>query len=314
MNGRRLSLLAALLASLCVPGRAESSLQGRADSSLQLLIDIEDPENPARDATGNYATSSVALGTAAADDPKRGAHSGDFDGVDTRISIDTPLQWPAEVTFAVWFQEDADATQLSSAQIFTFYQTSSNPFDHIQLQKSGNNDQYLFEMHNGPERKMKRWSFDTQPGVWNFICVSIQADKTWTLFHNGNLQVLSDQLAMDTSLTYTASAVGAHAAYLHSHSLASRAHFHGKIDELAIFNRALSAAEISELYANGLTPPGPRAGFQYKQRVTKVTTTMSMPLTAEEFTVDAQREYKETVAAVVGVHADQVTIVSVTAQ
>jgi len=309
MIGRRLSLLAALLASLCVPGRAESSLQGRADSSLQLLIDFEDPENPARDATGNYVTSSVALGTAAADDPKRGAHSGDFNGVDTSIPIDTPLQWPAEVTFAVWFQEDADAAQESSTSIFTFYQTVMNHYDHIGLQKSGNNDQYYFEMYDGGSTK-KRWYFDTQPGVWNFFCVSIQADKTWTLFHNGNLQVLSNQLAMDTSLTYTASKVGMHAGFF------ANGHFHGKIDELAIFNRALSAAEISELYANGLDgpPPGPRAGFQYKQRVTKVTTTMSMPLTVEEFTVDAQREYKETVAAVVGVHADQVTIVSVTAQ
>ena len=309
MNRRRLSLLAALLASLCVPGRVESSLQGRADSSLQLLIDFEDPENPARDATGNYATSSVALGTAAADDPKRGAHSGDFNGVDTSITIDTPLQWPAEVTFAVWFQEDAVAAQESSAMIFNFYQTPTVPHDRIQLLKSNNENRYYFNMHQtSPKAGSKSWYFDTQPGVWNFFCVSIQADKTWTLFHNGNLQVLSNQLAMDTSLTYTASKVGMHAGFF------ANAHFHGKIDELAIFNRALSAAEISELYANGLTPPGPRAGFQYKQRVTKVTTTMSMPLTVEEFTVDAQREYKETVAAVVGVHADQVTIVSVTAQ
>jgi hypothetical protein len=309
MNGRRLSLLAALLASLCVPGRAESSLQGRADSSLQLLIDIEDPENPARDATGNYATSSVALGTAAADDPKRGAHSGDFNGVDTSISIDTPLQWPAEVTFAVWFQEDADAVQEYYANIFQFYQDINNYHSHIGLQKNSNLDQYYFIMYEG-QWAWKRWDFDTQPGVWNFFCVSIQADKTWTLFHNGNLQVLSNQWAMDTSLTYTSSKVGMEA------SVHANNHFHGKIDELAIFNRALSAAEISELYANGLTTPqpGPRAGFQYKQRVTKVTTTMSMPLTVEEFTVDAQREYKETVAAVVGVHADQVTIVSVTAQ
>ena len=47
---------------------------------------------------------------------------------------------------------------------------------------------------------------------------------------------------------------------------------------------------------------------------TKVNARMSIPLTVEEFDDNAQLEYRETVAAVVGVTPDQVTIVSVTAE
>ena len=100
--------------------------------------------------------------------------------------------------------------------------------------------------------------------------------------------------------------------------------------DFRLYDQALSDAEFGALYTSSLdfcsvprtitavpetTPqPTPPPGFTYQKRVTKVTTTMSVPLTVEEFTVDAQREYKETVAAVVGVHVDQVNIVSVTAE
>jgi hypothetical protein len=41
---------------------------------------------------------------------------------------------------------------------------------------------------------------------------------------------------------------------------------------------------------------------------------MSVPLSVEQFTEDAQLEYRQTIAAVVGVSVDSVHILSVTAE
>ena len=91
-----------------------------------------------------------------------------------------------------------------------------------------------------------------------------------------------------------------------------------QIDDFRIYRSFLSDAQVEAVRAGGpvsaCVDQGPPPGFRYQKRVTKVTTTMSVPLTVEEFTVDAQFEYRETVAAVVGVHVDQVNIVSVTAE
>ena len=161
------------------------------------------------------------------------------------MSIDTPLQLTKEVTFSVWFMEDLNNPQESYAKIFALYPDPSSSNDRIFVSKNVNAAQYYFKMHDGTN--IKSVNFPVQAGEWNFLCVSIKEDGTWVVFHNGDMQVLPNYLAPDTALLYNSVKIGIHARD------GGGFHFHGKIDELAIFNRALSATEIEELYANGLS-------------------------------------------------------------
>jgi hypothetical protein len=99
--------------------------------------------------------------------------------------------------------------------------------------------------------------------------------------------------------------------------------FYGSLRDFRVYRSAsLSDAQVASIRAGGpasecagVTTPSlestPRPGFTYKKRVVKVKTIMSVPLTVEEFTEDAQREYRETVAVVTGVTVDAVSIISI---
>lgn len=86
-----------------------------------------------------------------------------------------------------------------------------------------------------------------QPGVWTHVAVTIdQPNKRLKLYANGN-QILSDNLngneasgLSGNSLAFTIGREGG----------GSGAYFKGIIDELGVWNRALSAGEIANLYNN----------------------------------------------------------------
>jgi len=88
----------------------------------------------------------------------------------------------------------------------------------------------------------------------------------------------------------------------------------GGMSDFRMYKSYLSDEQLAAVQQGKPACSGPPPGKVHRKRTTKINARMSIPLTVEEFNEDAQMEYRETVAAVVGVTPDQVTIVSVTAE
>lgn len=88
----------------------------------------------------------------------------------------------------------------------------------------------------------------------------------------------------------------------------------GGMSDFRMYKTYLSDEQLASVQKGEPACTGPPPGKVFVKRKTKVNARMSIPLTVEEFDENAQLEYRETVAAVVGVTPDQVTIVSVSAE
>jgi hypothetical protein len=152
--------------------------------------------------------------------------------------------------------------------------------------------------------------FDKEPLEWAHIGWRIDTAGVWTISVNGN-QVYKQFTVQVVPLTYAANHIGKH----NNNEYRLDAHMR----DFRLYDQALSDAEFGALNTSTLefcapAASTPRPGYQYKNRVTKVKATMSVPMTVEEFTEDAQLEYRETIAAVLGVTRSQVKIISVAAE
>jgi hypothetical protein len=81
----------------------------------------------------------------------------------------------------------------------------------------------------------------------------------------------------------------------------------GGMSDFRMYKTYLSDEKLAAVQKGEPACSGPPPGKVFRKRKTKVNARMSIPLTVEEFDEGAQLEYRETVAAVVGVTADQVT-------
>jgi len=101
----------------------------------------------------------------------------------------------------------------------------------------------------GPVMTSDSWS--AQPGTWYYLVVTREGD-TYTFYRDGQLDgVVSESLAMENvdNDLYIGHGEGGIT-------------FQGKIDEVAIFNRALTSSEIGSLYDLGLEGSGYCEGAQ----------------------------------------------------
>ena len=178
-------------------------------------------------------------------DKRMGQRAGKFNGVSSKVSLDAPLRLTKDISFSVWFKEEGP--QVSWAKIFALYTSAStwDSNDRILLSKNGNLNQYLFEMRRSSS--VKQWKFDVESGEWHFFCISLRADGTWVIFHNGEVVVLENYWPPDTTLTYASVRVGVHA---FDNNLNP---FSGLIDHFTVHSRALSPAEMADLYMEGQT-------------------------------------------------------------
>ena len=152
------------------------------------------------------------------------------------------------------------------------------------------------------------WPAGTEPGgTWSFVAYRIRvSDGFQSVSVNGN--VIEEGIKQ--IVTHKAYGQGS----LGSNSAAFSEPYLGGMSDFRMYKTYLSDEQLAAVQKGEPACSGPPPGKVFVKRKTKVNARMSIPLTVEEFDDNAQLEYRETVAAVVGVTPDQVTIVSVTAE
>jgi len=156
-----------------------------------------------------------------------------FDGVDDYVSIPGSFGGGAEVTIDAWVRTSA---AVSDFQAIVSSRTSEE-WVHVQMNDAGGNivaytDGGIVFLPIIPE---------TPTGVWRHIAVVIASGAS-TLYEDG-IVVGTDATTFTTINTTTDIRIGS--------GHADGRFFHGDIDEVELFDRALSASEIHAIFAAG---------------------------------------------------------------
>ena len=161
-----------------------------------------------------------------------------FDGSDDYVAIPTFSVSTNNGAIGLWFETSADFTANYAGQGYLINKDSQS-FSYLAVTGNGtvpygingetnvNND--YFVVINGV----------VPVGVWNHIFVSF-SNKTAKTYLNG---VLIQTLPVTNS-----------SLILYRIGGRTQVFFHGKIDDVRIYNRALSGAEIQQIYLQGSTP------------------------------------------------------------
>lgn len=201
----------------------------------------------ANDATGNGYHGTVSGATLTPDRLGNPDSAYSFDGVDDSILIGQEPNFPAWDTYAVsvWFLNNGGGDQgqgygqkvLSKAQFFTDF--------HLSVHGDANAGVLTWWSSQGGFDAVDDNSKDYRDNVWHHVVLNKHTASTGDLWVDGVLQGSSSALAavvnsVDLLIGYTA----------HSDGFQQK-HWSGKIDDLRIYARTLSASEIQELLIEG---------------------------------------------------------------
>jgi hypothetical protein len=190
----------------------------------------------AYDYSGNNATGSwsgTATGTSGYYSPgKIGSWSGAFDGSSTYISL--PTMGLSNVTMSAWFQPQ---TIPGSYQTIVSLEGSVGYFRFDQL---GSN---IFLYWNDAGGNHDIGTYTITPGQWYYILASKNGNSL-TYYINGAANT-SNSINGVIGTSSFGNKIGARS------TTGANYYFSGLIDDVRVYNRALSAAEIQALYNGG---------------------------------------------------------------
>lgn len=162
----------------------------------------------------------------------------EFDGLDDIITIsqstDTTLRLRDDYSIAVWIYPET----VKSAAIF---HASGSPQPPYRISVSGGG-QYIFAtVTNGSQNFLSSGSYPTNE--WVFMTALVQNDTMKLMVNDSIIGT------MPISGTYNYSST---LALIGSQNAIAANTFDGKIDDIRIYNRALSSSELTALYNEGL--------------------------------------------------------------
>ena len=210
----------------------------------------------ANDESGKENDGTIAGTTLTADRFGNAGRAFDFDGVDDFISIpDSPSLNIGSQSFSlsIWAKVVSDPA-LPVSGLISNYRGSSPPefltLWHVK-QYNGLNQTWKFSTRDSNDQKIDLNSTDGSavPGSWlHILGVRDKESKVTKLFVNG---ILVDSGADERTGRFTGLSTGQYwigATSLWPQSLTPANFFNGSIDDVRIYDRALSAAEVSALY------------------------------------------------------------------
>jgi len=162
-----------------------------------------------------------------------------FDGVSDYISQDMPSHNGfASGTIAVWFK--ADASQVTNARLVSIGEDAANQV----------------EFFIDAAKKLNAFAYISWAVQFNFVSDSTVNDDAWhhgvmTWESNSALMYVDGtlQAASDTSTAVSLTSAAGKLSIGEKFDISGKV-FNGELDDIRIFNRALSAAEITTLYNN----------------------------------------------------------------
>jgi len=208
---------------------------GLGDEQLWLCPSLNDSANDIS-GNGNNGTYSGGMGTVA-DTSAGGAFAYDFDGVDDCISTGLGLlDNKQSFSVSAWFKSD---TASNEDVIVSEYVGSGNRTFLLDLRNSGNVLGYT--LTTGTDSLAQTSSSPITIGVWYHIAYT---------FDSGDASVFVDGvLAVSDSGAGTVSATSAANFMIGSRDVSApvRSFFDGLLDDIRVFNRALTQSEITHL-------------------------------------------------------------------
>jgi hypothetical protein len=274
------------------------------DAALAMRYAFDDPLNPGLDSVSGLTAG--VTGTVSIQD---NAYA-EFDAATGATVRMQPFTVAAggNVTFSWWMKPDSVAKAQAWGERGVFQMGSNSAANQIRWRwKNSDATVWYPQIRNGGTWAMEAIS-GVQPDVWIFVVWRIRADGHWSV-HIDDVEKFSG--------VKQAPALGIYDEIVHHIGQSNHnPTYPGGLSDFRVYHRYLSETDVEAVRAGApLTecaeqtpPPG------FKKRVTKIKATMSVPLTVEEFNEDAQLEYRETIAAVVGVAKEQVSILSVSAE
>jgi hypothetical protein len=157
-----------------------------------------------------------------------------FNGVDGYVSVPGTFGGGPEVTIDAWVETNAVSSDLQAivsptAQEFVHFQLSDQPGNSIGVYT----DQGLVLLPIPPE---------SPTGVWRHIAITVKSGDI-SIYVNG-VQTASSGATFNTITSTSNLRIGS--------GYQGARFFHGQIDEVEIFSRALSATEVQQIYNAGL--------------------------------------------------------------
>ncbi len=173
------------------------------------------------------------------------------EGLDTDIS-----GADQEITICAWFKWEED-NGASEAIVGKNDTTSGDKQYHIYLSGADDNELRFVLSNDGSAATIAEGGTLISTGTWYHVC-GVYNDTDMRLYLNGSL----DSNGSDNPKAYTSGIYDGDREFsvgCRFNASSAEAHFDGLIDEVAIFDTALTAANILDIYNNGLEGSEPTA-------------------------------------------------------
>ena len=171
-----------------------------------------------------------------------------FDGVSNKITVSASasIQPQYKLTLTAWIQPDVNSLLGWSTVLTKRYSATIDPWNSYSL-ATHYNDKWEFDLSNGTTGSQKTAKAHTTTPYnagWIFLCATYDSTQA-KLYVNG---VLDTTISFSGSIGYsTNDLVIGYATY------SANDYYKGRIDEIRIYNRALSPTEISLLFNSPFT-------------------------------------------------------------
>ncbi|MCF6213163.1 MAG: T9SS type A sorting domain-containing protein [Flavobacteriaceae bacterium] len=192
----------------------------------------------ANDESGNNHNGTVYGATLTSDKNGNSNSAYYFDGIDNYIDVGN---WenggPMTITF--WARWD---TANHNSRIIDFGNGEAN--DNITIGNNQSTGKVLFQIYNGATNKfLSTYYVEIDFGVWNSYVGRIDQNGIMNIFKNGTRITERQQANIPNIITRTKQYIG-------KSNTSYDQFFKGAIDEIRIYNVALTDAQISTLYTN----------------------------------------------------------------
>ncbi|MDP3015412.1 MAG: LamG domain-containing protein, partial [bacterium] len=169
-----------------------------------------------------------------------------FDGVDDYVDVGNNLEWPGALTVSTWHRRTTKDTVRADGIVGNWFWDPDTQLRRgwvIRYYINTDSLVFMIELTNGSLVTERHLGFTMSVGEWYHVVGVFNPDRTTKLYVNGVLR------ATDTAPAgYNQIAYDSPYPMLIGYNPVNAGYFPGLIDEVRIYNRALSAAEITAIY------------------------------------------------------------------
>jgi hyaluronate lyase len=224
----------AMNVDLTTPGTITASRVALIDTALCAWLPLDDTGSVAFDESRHLANATVVNGpllTAGA----RGSAL-DFDGVNDHLTLPSGMaDFSGGLTIALWAYP---ATVKNNARFVDFGNGSAS--NNILFARNASTNDLSFWIYTGSTAGAKTTAAGALTlNTWQRFAVTVDAAGNVKLYKNGT-QVATGTTTLPTNIARTLNYIG-------RSNTAADAYFDGALDDIRIYNRALTAAEIANL-------------------------------------------------------------------